>query len=115
MKIEQVIQDSPDKIQVAQQVPVKTETLVDTIRPHKGHTLFEIDCSTGEINAAKYEQIDGVFSGVGVRKKVLIKENCLYISCLNKKTALKKYTAWITDRLMSNIKNAIDEKEKTNP
>lgn len=29
MKIEQVIQDSPDKMQVAQQVPVKTETLVD--------------------------------------------------------------------------------------
>ena len=51
MKLEQVIQDSPDKMQVAQQVPVKTETLVDTIRPHKGHTLFEIDCSTGEINA----------------------------------------------------------------
>ena len=112
MKIEQVIQDSPDKMQVAQQVPVKTETLVDTIRPHKGHTLFEIDCSTGEINAAKYEQIDGVFSGEGVRKKVLIKENCLYISCLNKKTALKKFTAWVTNRIMNNIKNEMDKSNK---
>ena len=105
MKVEQVIQDSPDKLQVVQQVPIKTETMVDSIRPFKGHTLFEIDCSTGEITPAKYERIDGVFSGDGVRKKVLIKENCLYISCLNKKSALKKYTAWMTDRLMSTLKH----------
>jgi len=112
MKVEQIISDNPDKLQVVQQVPVKTETLVDSIRPFRGHTLFEIDCSTGNIVAAEYEQIDGLFSGTGVRKKVIIKENCLYISCLNKKSALKKYTAWMADRLMSNIKNAIDETKR---
>ena len=114
MKVEKITPDNPDKLQVVQQVPIKTETLMDSIRPFKGHTLFEIDCSTGNIVAAEYEQIDGLFSGGGVRKKVIIKENCLYISCLNKKSALKKYTAWITDRLMSNIKTAINE-EKANP
>ena len=112
MKVEQLIQDNPDKLQVVQQVPVKTETMIDSIHPHKGHTLFEINCSTGEITPAKYEQIDGLFSGDGVRKKVFIKENCLYISCLNKKSALKKYTAWIADRLMSKFKNAIDETKR---
>ena len=112
MKVEQVIQDSPDKLQVVQQVPVRTETMVDSITPHKGHTLFEIDCSTGNIVAANFEEIDGLFSG-GVRKKVIVKENCLYISCLNKKSALKKYTVWVTDRLMSNIKKSIDESKRT--
>lgn len=112
MKVEQLIQDNPDKLQVVQQVPVKTETMIDSIRPHKGHTLFEINCSTGNITAANFEEIDGLFSG-GVRKKVIVKENCLYISCLNKKSALKKYTAWIADRLMSNIKTAIDETKKS--
>lgn len=111
MKVDKIIQDSPDKLQVVQQVPVKTETLVDSIQPFKGHTLFEIDCSTGNIVVAKYEEINATLHG-GTKKKIIIKENCLYISCLNKKSALKKYTAWMADRLMSNIKNAIDE-EKT--
>lgn len=110
MKVEQAIHDNPDKLQVVQQVPIKTETLVDSICQHKGHTLFEIDCSTGKIEAAKYEQIDGLFLGEGVRKKVIIKQNCLYVSCLNKKGALKKYTVWATDRLMANIKSSINKK-----
>ncbi|MBP9720571.1 MAG: hypothetical protein KBD02_04850 [Bacteroides sp.] len=113
MKVDKITPDNPDKLQVVQQAPVKTETLMDSIRPFKGHTLFEINCSTGNIIAAEYEEINATLHG-GVKKKVIIKENCLYISCLNKKSALKKYTAWITDRLMSNIKIAINE-EKAKP
>lgn len=107
--IDKVLLDTPDKMQVVQQVPVKTEKLVGSITPHKGHTLFEIDCSNGEIKPAKYESIDGLFNGNGCRKRVLVKENCLYVSCLNKKSAYKKYAAWIADRVALNIKNSIEK------
>ena len=114
MRIDNILPDDPDKMQVVQPIPVKTEKLLDRITPYKGHTLFEIDCTTGEITEAKYEEINARFDGGGVKKKVLVKDNCLYISCLNKKSALKKYTNWMTDRLMQTLKNKIDEKtEKT--
>lgn len=111
MKVEQIASDNPDRLQVVQQAPIKTETVVDSIRPFRGHTLFEIDCSTGNILAAEYEEINATIHG-GTKKKIIIKENCLYISCLNKKAALKKYTTWMADRLMSNIKNSIDKNGK---
>lgn len=110
MKVEKIIPDSQDKMEVVQQVPVTTSKLIDSIVPYKGHILFEIDCSTGEIKEAKYEEINATISGA-IKKKVFVKENCLYISCLNKKSALKKYTAWMADRLMLNIKNAINEEK----
>lgn len=68
--------------------------LTDTIRPHKGHKLFEFNVSTGQITLAqfKYSDIhytDAMKGLINARKTVIKKPNCIYISALNKKNALK--------------------------
>lgn len=101
MKIDKLILDEADKLSVIQEIPIKSEILVDTTKPFRGHTLFEIDCSTGDILPAEIEQINATLNG-GVRKKVIIKPNCLYISCLNKKSAQKKYLKWFIEQTIKN-------------
>ncbi len=100
MKPQKISFDEPDKLEVVQQIPVKSEKLVGKITPFKGHTLFEINCSTGEIIPATYEEISVGFKSAAAKKKVLTKENCLYISCLNIKSAKKKYFKWLIEKTM---------------
>jgi len=68
------------------------------IKPHKGHTLWEIDLGTGDTRPAEYEQIDMELARLGtaanyktIRKKVITKPNCIYISALNIDNAAKKF------------------------
>lgn len=84
----------------------KEQKLVSRIVQYKGHTLFEINCTTGEIGEPEYkvDAVDFASAAKGeIRKarKVVTKENCLYISCLNKKTAKKKFIKY----LLANAKN----------
>lgn len=77
--------------------PIQKQTeLIDTLLPQKGHKCFEINRSTGEINEAVFKTEDVVFrmSTVlhgSVQKKLVVKENHVYITALNKQNALKKY------------------------
>jgi len=105
MKPDRIILDETDKLQVVQQIPDKTQLLIDSIIPFKGHTLFEINCSTGEILKAEYEEINAGFINGNVRKKILVKPNCLYISCLNKKSAKKKYLNWVIQKTIEQHKS----------
>lgn len=98
MKTDKLILDEADKMEVVQQIPDESRKLIDSITPHKGHTLFEIDCNTGEINEAKYEEIVSSFITKRVRRKVIVTPNCLYISCLNKKSARKKFVNWLIQK-----------------
>lgn len=64
-----------------------------TLKIHKGHTLFEINLKTKEINPASYESVDYEITTEStnqVRKKVIENKNCVYISALNENNALKK-------------------------
>lgn len=64
-------------------------------RPHSGHKCFEINTKTGEINLAEFKEEaisfedakNGIISG---KKKIVMKEDCIYITALNKKNAIKK-------------------------
>lgn len=96
-----------ENIEVHSQKEVsKEKKLLGQIIPFKGHTLFEINCATGEIvepeykvEAIKYES--AISGSIRKSRSVIVKENCLYISCLNKKSARKKFLKY----LMSNSKN----------
>ena len=94
-------QPSPEEIKVhAQKQIEKQHKLIQSLTPYKGHTLFEINCTTGEIVEPEYEveAIDFIAAAKGniaKRRKVIIKENCLYVSCLNKTNARKKYLDWV--------------------
>lgn len=68
---------------------------VGHVRPHSGHKCFEINLKTGEANLAEFKEEaisfedakNGIVSG---KKKIIIKEDCVYITALNKKNAIKK-------------------------
>ena len=75
-------------------IPVKKQNeLLGTIKPHRGHKCFEINTLTGEINDAEFfEDIVSIFSSsYERRKKINVKENCIYITALNKKNAIKRF------------------------
>lgn len=86
MKIEKQIEDRDDVNSVIE-VPYETETLISSVTQHKGHTMFEINCTTGEIIPAKYEEINANIVTGKVSRKIIVNKNCLYISCLNKKNS----------------------------
>lgn len=74
--------------------PIKKETkLIATLKPERGHKCYEINTLTNEITEAEFfDDYVTMFSSSYERKKKLkIKENCFYITALNKKNAFKKY------------------------
>ena len=76
-------------------IPIKKETkLLGTIKPHRGHKCFEINTLTGEVTDAAYteESITIMTSSKYTpKRKINVKENCIYITALNKKNAIKRF------------------------
>lgn len=108
-----------DKVVIVGQNEVnKFQKLISSVRPFKGHTLFEVDLNAKEIREAEFEDEPAQFvkeaniktqpraHGVitkedGTKKlvlpkqhvrqrKVLKNEGCIYISALNKKNVYKR-------------------------
>jgi isopentenyl diphosphate isomerase/L-lactate dehydrogenase-like FMN-dependent dehydrogenase len=103
MRIDNITPE-PDKIKVEASKQQQKETqkkLLATIRPHKGHTLYEINVLTGDTVEAEFEQVNAHFGEVGtkVRKQVITKENCFYISALNKKNAILKFHRFMKKKI----------------
>lgn len=72
----------------------KEKEFIGTIIPHEGHTIFQINNETLEIEEAKFSNTTFVFGGEN-KKEILIMKGCTYVSALNKKNALKKYNKGI--------------------
>jgi hypothetical protein len=82
-------------------VPIKSElNLIGTLKPNKGHICFEINTTTNEITEAEffYDVVSMFSSSYERKKKIRIKEDCIYILALNKKNALKKYLQQLKSR-----------------
>lgn len=77
---------------VRHQEQKKQLKLLGSIRPKRGHTLFEVNLDTGDIIPAVKEPIDFVVGKKNSEKKskVITKGNCIYISALNKRNVIKK-------------------------
>ena len=74
--------------------PIKKEVkLIGRLIPQRGHKCFEINTITNEICEAEFfDDYVIMFSSSYERKKKLkVKENCVYITALNIKNAYKKY------------------------
>jgi hypothetical protein len=86
-------------IKIAEEInpvkPIKKQLKkIGSINPQRGHKCFEINKLTSEIIEAEY--FDGYITMISninyeKKKKLKIKENCFYITALNKQNALKKY------------------------
>jgi hypothetical protein len=94
-----------DKIENVKQVSIeKKEQLIGRNIPHNGHKLFEYNKDTKEIILAKIKDVPKKYPtilktnninffakhrGLQTTGKVEIKQNCIYISALNKKNVIK--------------------------
>lgn len=79
-----------DKVIDVRQKEVKKDLkFLGSIRPHRGHTVFEINLLTSEIVAATFEELVYDYEGHKPKKKIIKKENCIYIPALNVKNAYK--------------------------
>jgi len=85
---------SVDTEQVTKKEVEKKLQKLATIKPQRGHTLFEVSRETGSIEEAEFEIMDIKFEDARdnrqVRKKVICKPGFIYVSALNKKNVIKK-------------------------
>lgn len=94
--MKELIKNYSDKIEIVKQQQKKTEIKFShSIKPHKGHTLFEINTITFEIKKAIFRTKDACYlkairGELFSKKDVIMNENCVYISALNEKNAFKK-------------------------
>ena len=85
-----------DQVEITTQKEIeKKHVLLTTIRPHKGHTLFEINVMTGEVKPAEFETEnanyeDAVKGNYSAKKSITANPGCMYISALNKGNAISK-------------------------
>jgi hypothetical protein len=70
--------------------------LLGSLRPQKGHKLFECNISTGVVKEAEYDKpkdIIGYINSIKFveNKKLIVHPDCIYIPALNLKNAKKKF------------------------
>lgn len=80
----------------AQKQQEKQLKLVGRMRPQPGQKVFEINCSTGECEEAQFEKVAVNFEtaakgDLSPRKKIMARENCVYVVALNKANAIRKF------------------------
>jgi hypothetical protein len=85
-----------DKIEQVKQQVQEIQTVFDyKIIPKKNHTLFEVNLVLKTIEIAKFDELpaikfeEAMKGNIVAQKKVTKKENCIYISALNKKNVFK--------------------------
>lgn len=76
-----------DKIEIVKQQKKDIQRiLVGSVKPQKNHTIFEVNLVEKTIEKATFDR-DFIFGQKN--KSISKKENCIYISALNKKNVLK--------------------------
>jgi len=99
-----------EEIVIVKQAEEQQTPIFRNVSIHKGHTMFEVNMTTGEIVPATYESTVANFKG-GIKRKILCKENCLYIPCLNKKNAKKKLAKYIIENIKFSNEESHQSKE----
>lgn len=86
-----------DKVKNDLEISIKQGTqqeiiFIDTLRPHPGHTMFEYNYKENVLRPANYvqkrihwEDVQKVLKN----RDILIEENCIYFSRLNKNNAIE--------------------------
>lgn len=97
MKIEK---EQEDKIEQVKQTDIQRQLIyIGSLKPKKGHTLFEVNIKTGTIENAEFNygstiQFEHAKEGLKKSNKSVIKKpDCIYISALNKNNVINKLKA----------------------
>jgi hypothetical protein len=88
--------EKKDKLEFAKQTQAETQKVhIGTLMPKRGHSLFEVNFKLRTINLADFNKTevvkfeDAMKGTISVNKKVDVKEDCIYISALNKRNVIK--------------------------
>jgi hypothetical protein len=88
--------DSQDKIEIVKQTSIEKQSVfLGKVRPNKGHTMFEYNHKEKTIVEAVFDSTpalkftDAMKGLTSLDKKITKKPDCIYVSALNKKNALK--------------------------
>ncbi len=65
--------------------------LQGTIKPKRGHFIWELNEESGEIKKAQYKRNIAVFGAKPSPEELIINSDCVYIPALNSDNAKKKY------------------------
>jgi len=84
-------------------IPAKTEhKFIASLKPHKGHTCYEMNLATRTIRPAVFEEVTldmfakKSMAKVARRKKLIVQPDCIYCTALNTKNALKRFIQMLT-------------------
>lgn len=86
-----------DKIESVKQTKIQKKTvLMGTVLPHNGHKCFEYNYQTNTISVAKFHENNADYEAamkkqVTSKKKVMMREHCIYCTALNAKSSIKKF------------------------
>ena len=84
-------------------IEIKTEAkknidkaLIGHLKPHKNHKVFEYNFVDDILKVAEFDKvIDLNPYGTQINKSISKKKDCVYVSAMNKKNAIKKLNALI--------------------
>lgn len=80
--------------EVKQKEQEKKIKKVGTMKPHRGHTVYQYNTETGELTKAIFEEQNAKFNTPlnrqGKTKVIMAQEGCIYVSALNIKNAIKR-------------------------
>jgi len=94
--MKEIEQQASDKIEILKQQKQEKKTVFkNRIMPHEGHKCFEYNTVTNTLKYAEFTEqaIDFMAAKRGeiaAKRKVIVKENCVYFTVLNLKNAIKK-------------------------
>jgi len=93
-----------DQIEIVDENQIKKQKqFVGSLRPNLGHFCFEYNVETNELSFAKFEDpIFDLHTGKPIRRKVSVKEECLYITALNRKNAVRKLSKILNKEVIPN-------------
>ena len=78
-----------DEVKNIAEAPIEKQAkYIKSIIPQQGHRCFEYNVKENELSYAKMQVSIATISG-GVMKKVDMKDDCVYITALNYKNAVK--------------------------
>ena len=91
------------EIQAPEQIEIKAEAkknidkvLIGSIKPHKNHKVFEYNYIEDTLQVAQFDKrIDLNPFETQINKSISKKKDCVYVSEMNKKNAIKKLNALI--------------------
>lgn len=85
-----------EQVKFSKEIKQEKQTfLVNSIHPHEGHKCFEYNVVTKELKGAEFMEVAISFEAaqmgeIAPKRKVMTKENCIYLTALNEKNAVKK-------------------------